>query len=158
MSVMVHTLDPLIQSLGWVPFHIHTVYKFGPWAQRRLSACWPSALADPYRMAEGSMSVNGKGQGAARHAALSQLLSRQCGFRVNGCSHGSALEVRAPPRMGRGVSRNGNLFISPFIKVTAAGGVSGSQNKSQLFTAEWNHSPCSLLQSSGFLNMHALLL
>lgn len=82
------------------------------------------------------MSVNGRGQGAAPHAALSQPLSRLCGFGVKGCSHGSALEVRAPPRTGRRLSRNGNLFISPFIKVTAAGELSSSQDKSQLLTAE----------------------
>lgn len=51
-------------------------------------------------------------------AVLSLPLLKQCGFRVDGCSHGFGLKVRVL------------TFINPFIKVTARGDLSGSGKKS----------------------------
>lgn len=147
VSIVVHTWGLLIQSLGWIPFHICAVYKMGPGHKGGSQSCSRPCWQIPCRIAEGSVSVNGKGRGAVWHAALSQPLTRHCGFRVNGCSHGSGLEERAHQRIEKALKEWEPVWQA-FHKSHCHRELSSSLTKSQLFTVEWNHSP---LQSTASL-------
>lgn len=85
--------------------------------------------------------------GERRGMQLSPSLCQGSVARVSGCSHGPGLEERIHQRIEKTL-KEWEPVCQAFHKSHCHRALSSSRTKSQLFTAEWGHSP---LQSSASL-------